>query len=261
MRITPAQEVIINSLKCERLSSDVSNLQLVDDFLNRRNPSLALTLQNEAFEEDEHGSIAYYVVKDKSDNILFFFSLKNGLLYDRHIDTKVIELIKKLNTFIQENLHDNSLDHRHKATLISIQEKIRSHKGLSKYDLINLPKIKHNLFKDMERELNHNVTHVGKTYSAIELVHFCSNNNYDSLWDSFNLPQSRGVIIFWKFVVPIILAAKRIIGIQYLFLFAADISDTDSLIRYYQSQLNFLEDTDKATVKPLYDLACKFMYQ
>lgn len=50
-------------------------------------------------------------------------------------------------------------------------------------------------------------------------------------------------------------------GVQYLFLFAADLSDSDKLIQFYQSRMNFTLDTDRATVKPLYDLSCKFMYQ
>lgn len=74
MKITEEQLAILKGLKCERLSSDPSNMRLVDDFYNIRNLSLVQTLQNEAMEEDEEGSIAYYVVKDPADNILFFFS-------------------------------------------------------------------------------------------------------------------------------------------------------------------------------------------
>lgn len=58
MRITPEQISILENLTCERLSSNIDNLRLVDDFFNRRNSSLEHTLQNEAMEEDEEGSIA-----------------------------------------------------------------------------------------------------------------------------------------------------------------------------------------------------------
>ena len=109
MRITQEQLALLDSLRCERLSSNPSNMRLVDNFFNRRNPSLEHTLQNEAMEEDEEGSIAYYVIKDKDDNILFFFSLKSGSLYDSHFDTNLIKLLKSLNSFIQESLTDTEL--------------------------------------------------------------------------------------------------------------------------------------------------------
>lgn len=61
MRITKEQISILENLTCERLSSNIDNMRLVDDFFNRRNSSLEQTLQNEAMEEDEEGSIAWNI--------------------------------------------------------------------------------------------------------------------------------------------------------------------------------------------------------
>ena len=52
MRITEEQELILGSLQCERLSSNIDNFRLVDDFYKGRNPSIVDTLQNEAYEDD-----------------------------------------------------------------------------------------------------------------------------------------------------------------------------------------------------------------
>lgn len=261
MRITQEQLALLDSLRCERLSSNPSNMRLVDTFFNRRNSSLEHTLQNEAMEEDEEGSIAYYVIKDNDDNILFFFSLKSGSLYDSHFDTNLIKLLKSLNSFIQESLTDTELTSDQRIVLEGFQEKIRSHKGITKHDLENLPRKKAKLFEDLEKELNKNITHVGKTYSGIELVHFCANNACDEIWKTYGLPHSIGVIIFWHFTVNKIIDLRKILGIQYLFLFAADLSTEDSLISYYRDKLDFLRDTERATIKPIYDLSCEFMYQ
>lgn len=261
MRITSEQKKLLESLRCERLSSNPENLRLVENFYNRRNSSLVETLQNEAMEEDNDGSVAYYVIKDEEERILFFFSLKSGSLYDSHLDTKVIQLFKSLNVFVQTSLSDPDLTDKQRADLTTFQEKIRSHKGITKYDLDNLPKKKEDLFSDLEQELSKNVTHVGKTYSSIELVHFCANNEHDDLWDSYGLPYSIGIIVFWYFIVEIILQAKDLLGIQYLFLFAADLSDDGSLVGFYKDHLNFQRDAERATVKPIYDLSCEFMYQ
>ena len=261
MKITKQQRLILDSLKCERLSSNPDNLYLVESFTNRRNESLEHTLKNEAMEDDEEGSVDYYLIKDSDDNILFFFSLKSGSLYDSHFDTSVIKLIKKLNDVVQAHLADAEMSEKERETLQNIQEKIRSHKGITKRDIDRLPRIKEDLFADLEKELNKNVTHVGKTYSSIELVHFCTNNACDKIWENFDFPHSIGIVIFWHFIVNKIIEARNILGIQYLFLFAADLSEEDSLIGYYRDKLDFMRDEERATVKPIYDLSCEFMYQ
>lgn len=81
MKITEEQQQILNSLVCKRLSADEKNLRLVDTFYNGRNGSLEHTLKNEAYEEDEVGNIAYYLIKDREENILFYFSIKCGILF------------------------------------------------------------------------------------------------------------------------------------------------------------------------------------
>lgn len=261
MRITENQQRILDSLRCERLSSDEMNLRHVDSFVNYRNDSIANVLRNEAYEEDEHGSVAYYVVKSKTGEILFFFSLKNGMLYDQHLDEKTIKLLKQLYEYLEQLNGDVDLTEADRQVIETVKEKVRSRKGLTKAELECLPKKNAKILEDLEHELNNNITHVGKTYSGLELVHFCANSSTDDLWESFDLPQSRGAVVFWRFVVPLVLRVREIVGCEYAFLFAADDSKDLSLVRYYKTQLGFADEGEKATAKPLYDLSCRFMYQ
>jgi hypothetical protein len=60
MRITPEQLEVLERLECQRLSSDSQNMYEVENFSNDINDDIAQTLRNEAFEEDESNSIAYY---------------------------------------------------------------------------------------------------------------------------------------------------------------------------------------------------------
>ena len=53
--------------------------------------------------------------------------------------------------------------------------------------------------------------------------------------------------------------ALKYVGCQYLFLFAADKSREEKLVRYYENQLNFIKPDELATAKPFYDFTCKFM--
>ena len=58
MNITSEQLSILESLVCQRLSSDSDNMRLVDNFTNHINDAIAQTLKNEAFEEDKSNGIA-----------------------------------------------------------------------------------------------------------------------------------------------------------------------------------------------------------
>lgn len=260
MKITPEQQSIIDSLTCERLSDNPENLRIVDQFFSHRNDNIAHSLRNEAYEEDENGIIAYYVVKHPNGNILFFFSLKCGMLYDRFINDRNLVLFKKMGKHLEDLSKQDDLTPEEKEIVETIKEKFRSHKGLTKNDLEKMPKKDQGIVADWEKEFNENVTHVGSTYSGIELVHFCANDKTRTDWEELLIDQRLGFVVFWHFIVPKVLACREIVGCQYLFLFAADITEEESLISYY-NELKFCDSTDRATVKPLYDWTCKFMFQ
>lgn len=65
MRITEEKMALIRSLHCERLASNEENLRLIDSFYSTRNNNVAEALLNEAYQEDESGVIAYYVMKEE----------------------------------------------------------------------------------------------------------------------------------------------------------------------------------------------------
>jgi hypothetical protein len=259
MIITSEQRSILESFVCQRLSSDSDNLRLVNDFSNHINDAIAQTLKNEAYEEDESNSIAYYVVKHSDGQILFFFSLKCGLLFDHFINPDLLSQLQKLAKELDDLSDDSSLTLQQKRDITEVLEKIRTNKGLVKEDIHKLHLQKRDILEELEKEFNTDIARVGKTFSGIELVHFCSNTDTDELWDSFRFPQLRGTIIFWYFVIPIVIEALKYVGCQYLFLFAADKSKEEKLVRYYENQLNFKKPDELATAKPFYDFTCKFM--
>ena len=261
-KISNTQIQVLDSLVCERLSSDERNLRYVGGFCNFRNPALADVILNEAFEEDQQGSIAYYIIKHKPSNkVLFYFSLKSGMLFDQHLDVKKYEALNDWIQKIEQKTKDTSLTSDEKQLLLSLKEKIRSHKGLKKGELERLSRNDATIFDDLKLESNSNITHVLKTYSGIELVHFCSNSDADALWESLNMHQPLGAVVFWHFIVPLVLSARKIVGCEYLFLFAADSTDDQTLVEYYRNILSFNDNTERAVAKPVYDFSCKFMYQ
>lgn len=262
MQITEEQQQILNSLVCERLSSNENNLRLIDAFCNVRNGSLEHTLKNEAYEEDEAGNIAYYLIKDKDENILFYFSIKCGILYDLFGEEEKLRKINDLFHFLIELEKDPSSTKEDKETIASILESIRTRKGLVKKELSKISHIKKNqIIEDLAKVSEDNLKRVGKTFAGVEIVHFCANDNYRPSWEELNIKQKMGTVVFWHFLIPKICELRKIVGCEYLFLFAADLTPDELLVNYYKSNLGFRDSNEYGTAIPLYDYACKFMYQ
>lgn len=260
MKITQQQQNIIASLQCERLASNENNLRLIDSFYNSRNVNLTDALLNEAYQEDENGQIAYYLIKDSDDKILFYFSLKCGQLFDKFFNTKRFEELHKLYNSLLEKRNEKDISDADKKAIDSLLEAINTRKGFLKSDISKIAR-KNKTIEDFEKSIKDETEKVGATFAGVEIVHFCVNEENISIWESYNLPQKIGVVVFWYFIVPIVLKVKELIGCQYIYLFAADYSEDENLINYYKNLLRFEESSDRSTTMPLYDLTCKFLHQ
>ena len=259
MRITAEQQKIVDSLKCERLSDNLDNIRLVEDFVNSRNDSIAQTLRNEAFHEDEDNIVAYYVVKDSSNNILFYFSLKCGQLYDEFIEGEGLKMLNKFYQLVVTRQKDENISEADRKELEQIVELLRTKKGVQRKQVAKvLNKNTNDIdFDKLFRPGQHNV---GKTYSGVELMHFCANDQYHSDWALKDI-KPLGAVIFWQFIVPQVINIMEIVGCEYLFLFAADLTDDEYLVNYYREHLGFTDRIEHIAAMPLYDLNCKFMFQ
>lgn len=262
MQITDHQKKLLSSLRCERLSSCQENLRLVESFFNERNESLVHTLKSAAYEDDESSKTAFYVIK-RGEDILFYFSLKCGLLYDSSDLGDRLSVIRDLYNLLIELGRDSSdVSEEERLAVASVLECVRSRKGLVKGELAKISKVKKNkIIADLENESEDNLKRVGRTFAGVELVHFCANDACRDFWDKTGIAQKFGVVVFWKYVVPIILKIRELVGCQYLFLFAADVTPDALLVNYYRSFLGFKDAEEHGTAIPLYDMACKFMYQ
>lgn len=262
MQITEEQKRILNSLTCERLSSNPENLRLVEHFHNTKNGSLEHTLKDAAYAEDEENNIAYYLVKHPNGEILFYFSLKCGMLYDSLDEGEQLRQMNDLYRFLVDLEKDSASTEEDRLTINSILESIRTRKGLVKDELAKIShKKKNQLLEDLEKESSDRLKRVGRTFAGIEIVHFCANDACRALWNEYHFKQKLGAVVFWHFIVPKICEARAIVGCQYLFLFAADLTPDELLINYYETFLGFRSSTEHGTAIPLYDYACKFMFQ
>lgn len=260
MNITSEQLSVLDALKCERLSSDWKNMRLVETFENYKNSRISDTLKNEAFEEDETNKVAYYVIKDKEEHILFFFSLKCGLLYDEFIEGEKLEKLRHLYEWLLKMKEDGECSDSDKDTIDSILESVRSKKGLKKADVARIVNADKDS-KEFDSLFDENTKNVGRTFAGIEIVHFCVNDEMRYVWEQYGFDHKIGTVVFWYFIVPKVQELMKIAGCEYIFLFAADCSENEELINYYIVNLNFMKADEHSAAIPLYDFTCKFMYQ
>lgn len=269
MRITTEQEKILDNLICERLSSDAINETLIQSFESKRGSSLVSYFKRLGLKEDIEGTTTYYVIKTRNNEVLMFFSLKCGALYEPLKDEKKIKQdFQRLLILIQaiENANEDSSEIKEVASILS---KYQVGASISTDDLYDYLKKKLHgkkdilfyLLGDKEKEDNDKILRVQNTHPGIELVHFCTNDNMKELWKNYGFQHTMGETLYWKFIVPKFFEVQNIVGCEYAFLFAADLSDDGTLVNYYDVALKFEKRQDVGTNKPYYDFCCEFMCQ
>ena len=247
--ITEQQRAILDSFYIERLSDSEENFRLVSDFQNSRSDSLTNKIQSEAFEEDELGTVAFYVIKNKEGKIVFYFSLKCGQLYDKLYEKKHVHLIENLLEYFNQIEQEETTSESDLDLIEEIRESVRSRKGILKSDLNKIQKKDNKAVKDLEKAFTGNMQRVGQTFAGVEIVQFCLNDKYSEDLKRLGFFPSFGAIVFWHFLVPKVLEVRKHIGCHYLFLFAADTSEDESLIRYNKS-LRFTDAGEHGAVIP-----------
>lgn len=267
MRITERQEEILNQFVCQRLSDDPNNKALINSITCAKGGGLLSYLHERGWQEDVDGTTAFYLIKNEHGEVLLFFSLKCGSLFDPLDEEEIQERIDTYNKLL-EAIQADANGNAEEATL-ELLEQIRSGFGLPLDQLEarlqrgvkRAAKTLKAIGGDKAQEPNGKIVRVGETYPGVELVHFCVNDNAREYWKTCGLDHPMGEVLFWRYIAPIIYEIQSIIGCQYVFLFAADASPDRLLVNYYQVALKFHQPSDIGTSKPRYDFRCEFMCQ
>lgn len=259
--ITTKQKSVLDSLICERLSSDTDNKVLIKGIVNTRNSNLVNFLQSDrAWQEDEGNITAYYLVKSQSGKILAFFALRCGEIFQNVNE----DLIKEAKDFRQniETLKDPSIDDEEKDKIAKLVASAILRGWTEKLADVYIRKsIRKN--NDANLDKNKDNHHVAKAFSAVELTLFC-NNEADGIkeeWKSFGLHHRMGSAIFWHLIIPKIKALVNLVGCEYLYLFAADREADGTLVNYYKTRLQFETPVKLGANKPSFDYGCFFLCQ
>lgn len=262
MRITEEQKRILDSLVVERLRDNIkANASLVKTFANKKNPTLVQVITTDyAFNKDIEGKAAYYVVKAPSGELLLYFSLKCGELFEK-LDMEKMQMAHRIkNAVLKIQNKDTFSEEEVKAAEKFIQENIIEIKNILP-DIDSYLEKKDGFKADINVELNTEMQRVLKTYPAIEMVEFCANENARSAWKQLGINKKMGECVFWHHIVPKLVKVQNEIGCQYVYLFAADSSLDGDLANYYKVALHFEQSTTLGANKPRYDFQCFFLCQ
>lgn len=262
MRITDEQKAVLDSLVVERLRDHRSeNASLVNSFANTKNPVLESIIRTRlSFDRDAEGTVAYYVVKSPKGELLLYFSLKCGELFEK-LDQFKLDLAYNVRNAVYK------LQNREKFS----EEECKNaedfiNQNLSDIKLI-LPEIdkylekKEDLSADVTKELNTEMQRVLKTYPAIEIEEFCANDNGREAWKSLGIKRKLGECVLWHKIVDMLDSVQNIAGCQYVYLLAADASADGELVNYYKERLKFEQSAVLGANKPKYDFHCYFLCQ
>lgn len=237
--ITEEQLSIIKSLHCERLTSNPENHRAINSFTCKRNEYFKHFLTESAWSLDDKDEVAVFLIKDSEEDILFYFSLQNGLVYD------------KLYNPVEEISYNNNSSFSTSSSTVfsgSVANSLHAFSTLNTF---------FSFVNDVGKE-NEMMLRVNNIYSSIVVSHFCANDNTKKKWVGLKLPKSIGQIAFWFFLIEKVFSSHEFSGSKYLQLFAAD-DNSGKLLRYYSSFLGFKKDDSLLTVKPKADFDCDFM--
>lgn len=251
MRITEEQKGFLDQFSCERLTDSPTNQILIKDFFSYRGSGLVEYLKNNGWREDSTGEPAFYIIIGPDKKPWLYFSLQCGAMFELFNKDGVENELNQLKQLLSGE------------EVVSLSDKERANKieGLRLRQRVLV-----NYNRDIHREGGRPIHRVGKTYPCIEIVQFCADDNKKKQWKDYcgkyNIHYTMGQVMFWKFAVKKLEAIQKMIGCQFAFLFAADITSDETLLNYYEVSLKFVRPGERFGIsKPVYDYACVFMSQ
>lgn len=262
MRITEEQLEALDTLVVERLRDNKeANALLVKGFENKKNPTLVKVITSDyAFDKDAEGKAAYYVVKTRAGELLLYFSLKCGELFEK-LDMEKMQLALRIrNSAYKIQNKEVFPEEEVKAASDFIHSNLDEIKNIL-LDIESYLEKKDDFKADISAELNTEMQRVLRTYPAIEVVEFCANENGRKAWRKLGIDRKMGECVFWHCIVPKLKKVQDEVGCQYVYLFAADSSLDGDLANYYKVALHFEQSATLGANKPQYDFQCFFLCQ
>ena len=137
MRITTEQQAILDDLICERLRDNPDSEKLMMSFQNEKGSLIVDYLKQRALDEDLEGSTAFYIVRTKENDVLMFFSLKCGEVFDPLSDEDEISEGFEEYLITLQALKNAEADPEAQKRAVSKLKELSSKKGLPLHIVLN----------------------------------------------------------------------------------------------------------------------------
>lgn len=266
MRITKEQEAVLDKIRCVRVKDANSALlggiigPVIDDKGNR-SPLIDLFRSKKHVDDDKNNDIASFLILSPDDTVLLYFSLRCGELFENIDAARAIKSSEAYNAvvFLQKN-QNAPLEEKNRA-YAAIQNALNC--GLSFDDFEPIQYKKKNISASRSLKLNQHSTQVFKSYPAVELKFFGTNDACRDCWRSlgFNENHRVGETLFWSKVADKIMELQNFVGCKYVYLFAADSEPEGSLVQYYRRWLHFESNLNISVNIPEFDHTSQFLFQ
>lgn len=249
MGLTERETAELKVFSCVRVSALTDAAVKLRNFQNDKGNEMVADIKQNGIQNDKAGEHATYLIIDNQNNVCCFFSLRCGILFQSlHID-EVSERIKKFSKDL-----DDWRNGKREIPIIKRAKKMNYTENKA-YKLARLQ-------SDTLVENNINIHRVASSTPAVELSHFCINENYRDAWNEKNISQRMGESFFYYFIIPKINELCEIAGCRMVYLFAADGSEQQSLLKYYTDVLHFRRPEDPyGAVKSSYDYSALLLIQ
>ncbi len=260
-------------------------------------------LANKAWDDDQRRNTKVFLVRDKSTRqVAFYYALNCGILYSEwnplnlsSIERPIVEkYIKALKLCHKQDLspeEQEAADNDCTEALGEFYDKIEDVDRVT--TLMNLANEKANRKEEKEEALEEtgesdHIKQVKETFPAIDIKFLCRNAQY---CPPIKLDFKLGVYVFWEIIVPHILKISEMVGCKYVYLFAADNTESDSqetkpipiwtpdydpddeedsneskdrirkLVSYYITEFKFRPVSEYTILKPHYERTCYTLIQ
>ncbi|OOO00367.1 MAG: hypothetical protein ATN35_01315 [Epulopiscium sp. Nele67-Bin004] len=95
--------------RCEKLTDDINNKQLIKSFKNTKNPNLADYLKTQAWGDICNNKNVTYIIKDQYDKLVLYFSIKTAAL-SKKLSKKCSGVKPQIEEFKSQNQDNEVLD-------------------------------------------------------------------------------------------------------------------------------------------------------
>lgn len=302
LTIEEQKNYLKNLFKLEELRRTESNKDEVKKFIQAKKGNIISDyLINKAWDDDINRNTKVFLVKDKeTGQIAFYFAINCGILFEElnTVNLKQGE-VSAFNKFVtatqklkEKNLNDKEKELANKEYGEAIGELWEAVENPDRVNFliqqaeekVQKKEEKAEALSDTDEERH--TQPVQETFPAIDIKFLCRNAEYKP---RIELDFKLGVFVFWEMIVPHLLEISEKVGCKYVYLFAADNSDSTSdemketilwtqdydpceeeienesnvrsLVSYYINELKFTYVTNYKILKPHFERMCYTLVQ